>query len=344
MPPHKNLQQQYAHKAWIKYLDPQLPADAFCISGHSILFQSSDPALRRLVRTHWGAFEVPPSSVKRVHAVFRFSSSSIPVLPRLKRLHSFVNDHFLFLSDGKRYLLTGYLYDYPWQFHCGALPEWDPDFIYYYIVEPVFLDFLKKHGLLMWHSAAVTKDGAAVLLPGISGSGKSTTALNFLSLGYRFLADDLVLLRTRGTSLEASGHESGLYLTDQSLRLLPEWKKFKRGRRHKKGQHWKYRINLESFRPPQKSKPPQVKFLLFPEVTDGQNTRLQKLTPAQAIIECLRQVPKEHPSAILGPSVLQSQFEIYSKLVRSARCYRLYLGSDQSQVRAVLSRLGSDHD
>ena len=328
----------------MKYLDPRLPADAFGVSGHVILFQSSDPALRRLARTHWGAFEVPPPSVKSVHAIFRFSGSPDPALPRLRRLHSFVNEHFLFLSDGKRYLLTGYSYVYPWQFHCGALPEWDPDFIYYYIVEPVLLDFLKRHGLLMWHSAAVAKDGAAVLLPGVSGSGKSTTALNLLALGYQFIADDLVLLRTRGASLEASGHESGLYLTDRSLQLLPEWKKFKRGRRYKKGLHWKSRINLEDFRPPQKSKPPRVKFLLFPQVTGARNTRLRSLTTAQAMVECLRQVPKEHPSAILGPSALQSQFEIYSKLVSSARCYRLYLGSDQSRVRAALSRLGSNHD
>lgn len=331
-------------KAWVKYLDPKLPTNAFCVSGISILFQSSDSSLRHLVRAHWGPFEVPVSEVKRVRAVIQFSSRSNPPLPRLKRLHSFVNEHFLFLSDGKRYLLTGYLYKYPWQFYCGALPGWDRDFIYYYIVEPVLLDLLKKHGLLIWHSAAVTKDGMSMLLPGISGSGKSTTTLNLLTLGYRFLADDSVLLRTRGRSLEASGYESGLYLTDRSLQLLPEWERFKRGRRYKKGQRWKYQINLKSFRPPESSNPHPVKFVLFPQVTSGQETRLEKLTAAQAMIECLQQVPKEHPSAILGPSVLQSQFEIYSKLVRSARCYRIHLGADQNQIRAVLSRLGSDHD
>jgi hypothetical protein len=341
MPPREIIQQHCAPKAWIKYLDPQLPTNAFCISGISILFQSSDAALRRLLLSHWGAFEIPVSEVKDVRAVVRFSSSSTSPLPRLRKLHSFVNEHFLFLSDGKRYLLTGYLYNYPWQFHCGALPDWDPNFIYYYILEPVILDLLKKLGILVWHSAAVTKDGFAMLLPGISGSGKSTTTLNLLSLGYRFLADDLVLLRRRGRSLEASGYESGLYLTDRSLQLLPEWKKFKRGRRYKKGQRWKYRINLESFRPPESSKPPSVKYVLFPLVTGGRKTRLEKLTPTQAMIECLQQVPKELPAAILGPSVLQSQFEIYSNLVRSADCYRIRLGADQDYVRAVLSGLGS---
>jgi hypothetical protein len=342
MPRRQVIQEHCAPKALIKYLDPQLPTDAFCVSGISILFQSSDASLRRLLLSHWSPFAIPISQVKRIRAVIQFSSGSKRALPRLKKLHSFVNEHFLFLSDGKRYLLTGYLYNHPWQFHCGALPDWDANFIYYYILEPVILDLLKKLGVLVWHSAAVTKDGFAMLLPGISGSGKSTTALNLLSLGYRFLADDLVLLRRRrGMSLEASGYESGLYLTDKSLQLLPEWKKFKRGRRYKKGQRWKYRIDLESFRPPESSKPPLVKYVIFPQVTGGRKTRLEKLTPTQAMIECLQQVPKELPAAILGPSVLQSQFEIYSDLVRSAHCYRLRLGADQDHARAVLSGLGS---
>ncbi len=331
-------------KDWIKYLDSVKTTDAFCVSGISFLFETPDPVLRRLVRTHWRPFKVPVSQVKKVEAIVQCSNRSAPDLPRLKKWHSFSNEHFLFLSDGKRYLLTGYFYDHPWQFYCQALPEWDSGFIYYYVVEPILLDVLKKVGRLVWHSAAVTKDGIAILLPGVSGSGKSTTALNLLTVGYRLLADDLVVLRPRGDNLEAIGYESALYLTDRSLALLPEWKKFKRGRPYQKGQRWKYRINLESFRPPQKSKPPLVKFLLFPQVTSTQKTRLKKLTAAQAMIECLQQLPKEHPASILGPSVLQSSFEIYSKLVQSARCYRILLGTDQNHLRTVLSRLRSGHD
>lgn len=336
----EQAQQQSAPDALIKYLDPKLPADAFRVSGVGFLFQSSDASVRWLVRTHWGAFEVPASELKEAAAVIQFSGRSNGTPARLKGLHSFVNDHFLFLSDGRRYLLTGYMYDYPWQFHCAALPEWDEVFIYYYIVEPVILDLLKRHGLLVWHGAAVTKGGAAVLLPGVSGSGKSTTALNLLSVGYRFLADDQVLLRARGTAVEAGGHESGLYLTGDSLRLLPEWKKFKRGGRYKRGRQWKSRIDLESFRPAPGGKAPRVKYLLFPRVTGGRKTVLERLATTEAMVECLRQVPKEHPSAILGPSALQSQFEIYSTLVHAAQCYRIKLGSDQEQLRAVLRRLG----
>jgi hypothetical protein len=339
MPPRKHVKTGGTPKACAKYLDAGLPTEAFCISGIGILFQTSDPALRRLVRKHWAPLQVPLSRLKTVQAVFQFSDGSLPTLPRLRKPQYFINEHVLVLSDRRRYLLTGYLYEHPWQFHCRPLPDWEPEFIYYYLFEPILLDVLKKLGVLVWHSAAVVRDGAAVLLAGVSGSGKSTTTLNFLNIGYSFLADDVVLLRRRGADVEAAGHESALFLTDESLRLLPEWKKLRRGRRFKKGRQWKSRIDLNGHRPEPGSAPAVVKLLLFPHVTKHGETRLEKLTRAEALLECFGQVPKEYPASILGPTVLQSVFEFYSGLVRSAPCYRIRLGADQQQTREVLSRL-----
>lgn len=339
MPPRKDARTGAAPKTCAKYLDADLPTDAFCISGVGILFQTSDPALRRLVRKHWGPLESPLSRIKAVHAVFQFSDGPSPPLPRLRKPQFFVNERFLFLSDRRRYLLAGYMYEHPWQFHCRPLPDWDPEFIYYYLLEPILLDVLKKLGVLVWHSAAVVRDGAAVLLAGVSGSGKSTTTLNFLALGYSFLADDVVLLRRRGAVVEADGHESSLFLTDESLRLLPEWKKFKRGRRFQKGRRQKHRIELSGHRPRPGHPAPIVKLLLFPGVAGGAETRLEKLTKAEALLECLKQAPKEYPASILGKTALESTYDFYSNLVRAAPCYRLRLGADQEQTRELLSGL-----
>lgn len=339
MTPRKDARTGAAPRPYAKYLDADLPTDAFCISGAGILFQTSDPALRRLVRKNWGPLEATPSRLKAVHAVFQFSDGALPPLARLRRPQFFVNERFLFLSDRRRYLLTGYMYEHPWQFHCRPLPDWDPEFIYYYLFEPILLDVLKKLGVLVWHSAAVVKDGAAVLLAGISGSGKSTTTLNFLKLGYSFLADDVVLLRRRGRDVEADGYESSLYLTDESLRLLPEWRKFRRGGRFKKGRSWKHRIELSGHRPPPGSPAPAVRLLLFPGLAGAGQTRLEKLTKAEALLECLKQAPKEYPASILGPAAFESTYDFYSSLVRAAPCYRLRLGADQEQTRELLSRL-----
>lgn len=344
MPPRVSDTGHPAPRRLIKYLDPGLPAEAFSVSGVGLLVQAADPALRRLVRAHWAPFAVPASGVRAVRAVFQFSDGQSPPLPRLRRWHAYTNDRLLFLSDGKRYLLTGSMYDAPWQFHCRSLPDWDAEFAYYYVLEPLILDVLKRQGVLIWHSAAVAKGGGAILLPGVSGSGKSTTTLNLLSLGYRFIADDQVLLRARGAGLEVLGYESGLHLTDRSLRLLPEWGRFKRGGRHKKGRRWKHRIDLRGFRPRESSRPPVVKCLLFPRVAKTRETRLEELTPAEALLECLGQPPKEYPASVLGRAALEGQFELYSRLIDGARAFRIHLGADQQDVRAVLSRLMvSDH-
>jgi hypothetical protein len=342
MPPHKPVLRRHPSKEWLKYLDPKMRMEAFCISGAVILLQTSDPSFRRLVYKHWSSFAVPISTVKKVHAVFQFFTGPSYQLPRLKKWYRFMNERVLFLSDGKRYLLTGYFYDHPWQIHCRSMPDWNPDFIYYYVFEPILLDLLKKLGILIWHSAAVARNGMAILVPGVSGSGKSTTALNLLSLGYRFLADDQVLLRSREAGLEVQGYESGVYLTDTSLDFLPEWKKFKSGSRRKKGRRWKHRIELKGFILLPRSKPPMVKFILFPSVTKRRDTKLEQLTKAGALLECLRQVPKEYPRSMLGKSAMQSQFEIYSMLVASARSYRIHLGTDQEEVRRLLLMLESD--
>src|SRR5215471_13305599 len=98
-------------QAWSRFVDFMLPAEVFSISGVNILFQSDDAKLRHLLQQHWGPLMLPPAKAKAISAAFQFSTNSLPALPRLRRWHKFSNDHFLFLSDGRRYLVTGYMYE-----------------------------------------------------------------------------------------------------------------------------------------------------------------------------------------------------------------------------------------
>jgi hypothetical protein len=319
-------------------LDSRLPADAFDIGGVRVVLQSADRGLRRLARRQWQTLGVPVSASSGAHAVFRIDDGDLPSLPRLATWHHFTNDRFLFLSDGKRYLVTGHLYDHPWQIDIRSLPEWDPGFVYYSVVEPILLDVLKKLGVLVWHSAAVEKGGMAVLIPGASGSGKSTTTLNLLQSGYSFLADDVALIRSNGRGLEVLGHETSLYVTETSLGLVPDWRARKVGRRLKKGRRWKSRLDVSSLRSTRRQAA-LLRVILFPRVRRGSSTSLEQLNESEALLACLDQTPKEYPASILGPTALESQFAIYSRLVSSAACYRIHLGRDQEQVRAALSSL-----
>jgi len=60
-----------------------------------------------------------------------------------------------------------------------------------------------RERLALVHAAAVGVDGVCLLLPGTSGSGKSTTALTAAAYGLDFLADDLCLLDPAGLTAYA---------------------------------------------------------------------------------------------------------------------------------------------
>ncbi|CAN5635280.1 hypothetical protein BH10ACT2_BH10ACT2_24790 [soil metagenome] len=60
-----------------------------------------------------------------------------------------------------------------------------------------------REKLALVHAAAVGVDGVCLLLPGTSGSGKSTTALTAAAHGLDFLADDLCLLDPSGPTAYA---------------------------------------------------------------------------------------------------------------------------------------------
>jgi hypothetical protein len=320
------------------YLFGDSPAFALRIGGVTLLIQVADGHLRDLMRLHWGAFETSLEEASEVDAVFRFCDTASSGLRKLRRSHSLISRNLVVLSDGKRYLMTCCLYGRPWQFDCRSLPSWDPAFIHFYVFEPALLDVLKTLGVLVWHSGAVERNGRAILLPGASGRGKSTTTMNLLSLGYRFIADDTVVLRKRKRSVEVTGRETSVYLTSNSLRLLPAWEDFVSPSRVRKGRRWKSRIDVSSFRS-NRATPARVKCLLFPLITKRRKSVLEKLSTGQALLECLRQEPKEFPASVLGPAALDAQFDLYSTITEASEAYRIHLGSDQDSVRNALRTL-----
>jgi hypothetical protein len=71
------------------------------------------------------------------------------------------------------------------------------------------------------HAACVAWGDRGILMPGISGSGKSTTSLKLSLSGFDLLGDDYVLLDTTREPKVWSLYRSAK-LSDRSLTLLPE--------------------------------------------------------------------------------------------------------------------------
>jgi len=60
----------------------------------------------------------------------------------------------------------------------------------------VLATLLDQRGLLVLHASAVEFDGRSIVFIGNKGDGKSTTAAALYARGHRFIADDIVAIRT----------------------------------------------------------------------------------------------------------------------------------------------------
>ena len=78
-----------------------------------------------------------------------------------------------------------------------------PRYVFTDLLMAPLMEMLKHRGFFGLHAAALVRDGAGYLLPGGAGSGKTTVALSLLKEGFRYLADDKVLLRNHGNGIEA---------------------------------------------------------------------------------------------------------------------------------------------
>lgn len=67
-------------------------------------------------------------------------------------------------------------------------------FVQAQVLEPVMYLSLLQQGILLMHSAGVSKDGKGYLFPAYGGTGKTTTSMSLLNKGYDFLGDDLILV------------------------------------------------------------------------------------------------------------------------------------------------------
>lgn len=124
----------------------------------------------------------PSAAVWREIGSFREAGDRVlagtPADPRL----GIWSRHAAWLLDREDDRLDGWLSDA----HRPSLFEVGKPFL------PLHLAWLGDQGVLPVHGACVARDGAGVLIGGVGGSGKTTTALACARRGWSYLADDYV--------------------------------------------------------------------------------------------------------------------------------------------------------
>ena len=95
-------------------------------------------------------------------------------------------------------------HDGSWRVSCGWHPDLvqqDPWLLSNELRHLLVEEALRRSDAIAIHSAAVGKDGRAIVVVGESGAGKTTLSLQLASDGWGYLTDDVVVLDPRGRLL-----------------------------------------------------------------------------------------------------------------------------------------------
>jgi hypothetical protein len=194
------------------------------------------------------------------------------------------------------------------------------------------MEMLKHRGLYGLHAAALTKDGTCYLFPGDAGSGKTTTALGLLKRGFRYLADDKVLLREEDDRITALAFTRRFNIDPGMSRVYPELG------------------FLDEIEPlPASDKRPfdvsQVypnvfvpsctpRFIVHLELTGDATSRIVPLSRRVSFSRLVHQTIFSFEKAIAG-----KQLKLLGGLVRSTESYVLYRGKDVYEVPERVAEL-----
>jgi hypothetical protein len=211
----------------------------------------------------------------------------------------------------------------------APLPFWELSSPFRHILHPWF----DSRGLQYTHAGAVGGSKGGVLLAGKGGSGKSTTCLLSVSAGLGYAADDYCLTRAE------DGQVFSLYNTaklkgPEDLERLPEMagRSFNEDS-FEQGGVGKGTFDLSEVWPERMAAGFPVVAILLPTVTDKVDSSLVPCSAGDALL------------ALVPSTVAQLPFSGEADCLRlgvlaeKVPAYRLLLGSDLSQIPALIATL-----
>lgn len=206
-----------------------------------------------------------------------------------------------------------------------------------YLLTFVLCHWLERRGLPVLHGACIDVDGRAVVLLGGGGTGKSTLAATFASVGYRLLSDDFVPLRVETEGIHAlpsypliglwpdAAVPDGVVQTEGAVAVHPSVNKWMMAATDGTFCTQALPVGLVCSLCRTESAPPPAEA----EVT--------RLAGSPAVMECLRQSIAPRTAAAAGLSA--TRLGVFSRLANEVPVVRLEYGSDRSQVEALRDRI-----
>ncbi|WP_456426715.1 hypothetical protein [Rhodocaloribacter sp.] len=183
------------------------------------------------------------------------------------------------------------------------------------------LALLRPHGLYLLHAACLVRGGAGLLLSARSGSGKSTLAMSLVHEGWRYLSDDILLLRERDGVVEALGMGRHFRLIPDALERFPDL-----AARITATETFtdKHHLDVDALFPGRYTPHTVPRVLVIPEIADRPVSELSPLPPSAALLHMLGQTTFLARDARLADRHLAT----LRTLALQMKTYRLKAGRD----------------
>ncbi|HZY30158.1 MAG TPA: hypothetical protein VFF86_00810 [Candidatus Methylomirabilis sp.] len=193
-------------------------------------------------------------------------------------------------------------------------------------------ELLAYRGLHMVHAAALERKGRGVLIPGMSGSGKTTCCVSLVRAGYRCLSDDKPFLRENGNGIQLLAFPERIDVTERTISFFPELSGAPPG--VLKAGYRKKHFHPEALYPGSTAETGRPDLILFPQISGEPKSRLEKLSKIRAIETLL-----PHGLVVLDPEQAKRRFDLLTRLVEGAECYRLHFGNDVLELPRLVDAL-----
>lgn len=194
---------------------------------------------------------------------------------------------------------------------------------------------LRPAGFFLLHAAALAWQGQGVLITGPSGAGKTTTMLQCVRAGFRFVSDDATLLtRNAQGEIVALATLNTMHVTPTTVDFFPELGPFV----NERADNGKATIFLPEVYPdamaaadsPHALAP--VRLLIVPSLQGSRDGAFEPLAGRAVLSEALPlSVDLQQPDAAVA------HLDLLAQLVRQARCFRLHLPPDVVSVPGLLA-------
>jgi hypothetical protein len=219
--------------------------------------------------------------------------------------------------------------------HATDRPERDPDLLTG-LLSIAFQEIAARRGLFGLHAGAVARAGAGYLLPGSSGSGKSSLCATLVRAGFGYLSDDFVLLSAESGRVRCVPCFRTMTLDVAWATRFPELELLVDLPAQPDG---KRTFDPDRCFPDARVGQMRPTALVFPSIAARPRSALRPISPGDAFRRIL---PQSRLSA--APGAAEAHVRALEALVRSAPAFALDHGEDflrapEATLRRVLEAL-----